>query len=53
MVADIKAAKLKVTPSIQSEQVRVTSKSKDALQQAMALLRSKDYGIPVQFTNYR
>jgi uncharacterized protein YajQ (UPF0234 family) len=53
MVADIKAAKLKVTPSIQSEQVRVTSKSKDSLQQAMALLKGKDYEIPLQFTNFR
>lgn len=53
MVADIKAAKLKVNASIQSDQVRVTSKSKDALQQTMTLLQSNDYGIPVQFTNYR
>ncbi len=53
MVADIKSAKLKVTPSIQSDQVRVTSKSKDTLQQAMALLKSKDYSLPIQFTNYR
>ncbi len=53
MVADIKAAKLKVTPSIQADQVRVTSKSRDVLQQAIALLKSKDYGIPLQFTNYR
>lgn len=53
MVADIKAAKLKVTPSIQSEQVRVTSKSRDELQKAIALLKSKDYEVPLQFTNYR
>ena len=53
IVADIKAAKLKVTPSIQADQVRVTSKSKDALQQTMTLVKSKDYGIPLQFTNYR
>lgn len=53
MVADIKSSKIKVTPSIQSEQVRVTSKSKDSLQQVMALLKSKDYGIPLQFTNFR
>jgi cyclic-di-GMP-binding protein len=53
MVADIKAAKLKVTASIQADQVRVTSKSRDLLQQAIALLKSKDYGIPLQFTNYR
>jgi uncharacterized protein YajQ (UPF0234 family) len=52
-VADIKAAKIKVTPSIQGEQVRVTSKSKDTLQETMALLKSKDYGIPIQFTNFR
>ena len=53
IVADIKNSKIKVTPSIQSDQVRVTSKSKDLLQQVIALLRSKDYGIPLQFTNYR
>lgn len=53
MVADIKAAKLKVTPSIQSDQLRVTSKSKDSLQQAMTLLKSKNYDLPIQFTNYR
>ncbi len=53
MVADIKSSKMKVTPSIQSEQVRITSKSKDSLQEAMTLLKSKDYGIPLQFTNFR
>lgn len=53
MAADIKAAKLKVNASIQSDQLRVTSKSRDALQEAIALLKSKDYGIPVQFTNFR
>lgn len=53
IVADIKKAKLKVTPSIQADQVRVTSKSKDALQQTIALLKQRDYGLPLQFTNYR
>lgn len=53
MVADIKAAKIKVNASIQADQVRVTSKSRDSLQEAIALLKSKDYGIPIQFTNYR
>jgi uncharacterized protein YajQ (UPF0234 family) len=53
IVADIKASKIKVTASIQSEQVRVTSKSRDLLQQVIALLKSKSYGIPLQFTNYR
>ena len=53
MVADIKAAKLKVTPSIQGDQVRVASKSRDVLQETISLLRGKDYGLPLQFTNYR
>jgi len=53
MVADIKAAKAKVTPSIKGDQVRVTSRSKDSLQEVIALLKSKDYGIPLQFENYR
>lgn len=53
IVADIKTAKIKVTASIQSDQVRVSSKSRDLLQQTIALLKTKDYGIPLQFTNYR
>ena len=52
-VADIKATKLKVNASIQSDQVRVTSKSRDTLQQVIALLKGKSYGVPLQFTNYR
>jgi uncharacterized protein YajQ (UPF0234 family) len=53
MVRAIKDAKLKVQASIQSDQLRVTGKSKDDLQSAIALLKSKDFGIPLQFTNYR
>ena len=53
IVADIKASKIKVTPSIQSDQVRVTSKSKNDLQSVISLLRSKDYGLLLQFTNFR
>jgi cyclic-di-GMP-binding protein len=49
----IKDAKLKVQASIQSEQVRITGRSKDDLQKAMALVREQDFGIPLQFTNYR
>jgi uncharacterized protein YajQ (UPF0234 family) len=49
----IKESKLKVQAQIQGEQVRVQSKSKDDLQAAMACLRSKDFGIDLQFTNYR
>ena len=49
----IKAAKLKVNAQVQDEQVRVSSKSKDDLQKAQALVKSLDVDIPLQFTNYR
>jgi uncharacterized protein YajQ (UPF0234 family) len=49
----IKDSKLKVQAQIQGEQVRVQSKVKDELQSTIALLKSKDYGIDLQFTNYR
>ena len=49
----IKDSKLKVQAQIQGEQVRVLSKSKDELQSAIALLQGKDFGIDLQFTNYR
>ena len=49
----IKDSKIKVTPSIQGEQVRVSSKSKDDLQSTMNLLRAQDLGLDLQFTNYR
>jgi cyclic-di-GMP-binding protein len=53
MVSAIKEKKLKVNASIQSDQLRVSSKSKDELQQAMALLRSGTFGVEVQFKNFR
>lgn len=55
IVADIKDSKLKVQASIQGDQVRVTSKSKDDLQEVIKLLRSNEdkYDYPLQFTNYR
>ncbi len=53
IVKAIKEAKLKVQASIQSEQVRVTGRAKDDLQKAMAVVKANDYGIPLQFTNYR
>jgi uncharacterized protein YajQ (UPF0234 family) len=43
----------KAQSQIQGDAVRVTSKSKDELQQIMALLKGKDYPVPLQFTNYR
>ncbi|MCB1677136.1 MAG: YajQ family cyclic di-GMP-binding protein [Halioglobus sp.] len=49
----IKDAKMKVQAQIQGDQVRVTGKKRDDLQQAIALLRDKDLGVPLQFTNFR
>lgn len=53
IVADIKDSKIKVQASIQGDQVRVTGKDKDDLQDVIALLREKDYDHPLQFQNYR
>lgn len=53
IVKAIKDAKLKVQASIQSDQVRVVGRSKDDLQRAIALVKENDFGIPLQFTNYR
>lgn len=53
LVKDIKNAKLKVQAQIQGEQVRVTGKKRDDLQNVIAMLRDGDYGLPLQFTNFR
>ncbi len=53
IVRTIKDAKLKVQASIQSDQVRIVGRSKDDLQKAIALVREQDFGIALQFTNYR
>ncbi|HEV8435881.1 MAG TPA: YajQ family cyclic di-GMP-binding protein [Thermoanaerobaculia bacterium] len=53
IVKTIKDAKLKVQASIQADQVRITGRNKDDLQKAIALIKENDYGIPLQFTNYR
>jgi cyclic-di-GMP-binding protein len=54
VAAAIKAAKLKkVQASILGEQVRVTSPSRDDLQDAIALLRQEDFGVELQFGNFR
>ena len=55
IVADIKDSKLKVQASIQGEQVRVSGKSKDDLQEVIKLMRANEdkYDYPLQFTNYR
>lgn len=49
----IRDAKLKAQTQIQGDQLRVTSKSRDELQTVIAFLKGKDFGIPLQFTNYR
>jgi cyclic-di-GMP-binding protein len=54
VAAVIKEAKLKkVQAAIQGDQVRVSSPSKDDLQEAIALLRSRDFGVELTFGNYR
>lgn len=49
----IKDSKMKVQASIQGEQVRVTGKKKDDLQDAIALLRGNKLDLPLQFNNFR
>ena len=54
VAAAIKDAKLKkVQAAIQGDQVRVSSPSKDDLQEAMTLLRKQDFGVELKFGNYR
>jgi len=50
---DIKALKLKVKVQIEGDQLRVSSASRDTLQEVIAFLREKDYGQPLQYVNYR
>ncbi len=49
----MKDLKLKIQPQVVDDKVRVTSKSIDILQEVMGHLRSKDFGIPLQFNNMR
>jgi uncharacterized protein YajQ (UPF0234 family) len=49
----IKDAKIKVQASIQGEEVRVTGKDRDTLQEAIALCKSKIDDVPLQFNNFR
>lgn len=53
VVRTLKDAKLKVQAAIQGDQVRVTGRSKDDLQRAIQLLKGADFGLPLQFINYR
>jgi uncharacterized protein YajQ (UPF0234 family) len=49
----IKDSKIRVQASIQEKQVRVAGKNRDDLQAVIALLKGKDLGVALQFTNYR
>jgi uncharacterized protein YajQ (UPF0234 family) len=49
----IKESKKKVQASIQGDTVRITGKDRDTLQEAIALIKGHDFGIDMQFTNYR
>ncbi len=49
----IKDSKKKVQASIQGDLVRVSGKDRDSLQETIALLKQKDFGVDLQFTNYR
>lgn len=53
IVKEIKALKLKVQPQIQDQQVRVTGKKIDDLQSVIQHLKSKDFDVPLQFTNMK
>ncbi len=53
IVRIIKDSKLRVQASIQGDVVRVSGKDRDTLQQVIALLKGKDFGIDMQFINYR
>ena len=53
IVKSIKDSKAKVQASIQGDMVRVSGRDRDTLQQVIAGLKAKDFGINMQFTNYR
>lgn len=53
IVKRIKEAKLKVQAAIQEDQVRVSGKKLDDLQAVMKMLKDADFGVPLQFVNYR
>jgi hypothetical protein len=50
---EIRDAKFKAQAQIQADQIRVQSKSKDELQAVIAFLKQKDFGIDLQFVNFR
>jgi uncharacterized protein YajQ (UPF0234 family) len=53
IIAVVKESKIKVQAQIQDDQVRVTGKNRDDLQETIQLLKGKDLGVELQFTNFR
>ena len=53
LVKFLKSSSLKVQAAIQHDQVRVSGNKKDTLQQAIAAMRNQDFGVELQFENYR
>lgn len=53
MVKKVKELKMKVQIAIQGEKLRVTGKKRDDLQKVMAVLKDEDWGLPLQFNNFR
>lgn len=53
IIKKIKETKIKVQASIQGEKIRVTGKKRDDLQQVIALLREENFGLPLQYENFR
>lgn len=50
---DIRDQKFKAKPLVEGDKLRVTSPSRDELQNVIAFVKEKDYGLPLQFANYR
>lgn len=53
IITEIKNSKIKVQAQILDDQLRVTGKDKDELQAVINLIKQKDFGVALQFTNYR
>jgi uncharacterized protein YajQ (UPF0234 family) len=53
IIRTLKDSKLRVQAQIQDDQLRVTGKDRDTLQSAIALMRKNDFGIDLQFVNFR
>ncbi len=53
LVKDIKATKLKVTPTNMGDRIRVAGKKRDDLQEIQAMVKAKDHAAPLRFTNYK